>query len=61
MRITNIKKGYRNGKKVNKTEDFNYVSKGMIKLFMSNIDFWSGCVLSKDYIFFNLLKPIFSN
>ena len=33
-----IKEDYINGKK-RKREDFNYVSKGMLKLIISNIDF----------------------
>ena len=32
------KKNYRNGKKI-KAEDFNYISRGILKLIISNIDF----------------------
>ena len=36
IKIINIKKVYRNGQM---KEDFNYVSKGMLKLTISNTDF----------------------
>ena len=41
-------------KKKEKKEHFNYVSKGMLKLIKSNIDFKTGCVLVTNSHFFSL-------
>ena len=48
IKIISIKEDYRNGKKRRKREDFNYISKAILKLIISNTDFWTGYVLGMD-------------
>ena len=31
-----------------KEKDLNYASKGMLKIIISNINFWAGCVLAMN-------------
>ena len=50
IKIMNIKEDYRNGKE--KKKGFNYVSKVMLELIVTNKDFLSGCVLAKNSHFF---------
>ena len=48
MKIRNIKRRLQKWKR----EDFNYVSKGMLKLIISNIAFWTECLLTMKSYFF---------
>ena len=53
IKITEMKK---------KREDLYYISKRILKLVISNIDFITGCVLAMNLqLFFNLPNPIFYN
>ena len=56
IKIINMKKKIRrkNDYKKKKREDFNYVSKGMLKLIISYMDFRTRCVLAMDSHFFFL-------
>ena len=53
IKNVSIKEDYINEKKKRKKEAFNYVSKGMLKLIISNIDFQT--------FFLHFLSAIFSN
>ena len=65
MKIINVKGDYRNVNK-RKRDDFCCVSKEMLKLIISNIDFWTKMYACKEFTFFfllenrNLSRPIFS-
>ena len=40
--------------KKGKREDFNYVSKGMLKFIIRNVEFWNGYILAMNSHFFQL-------